>query len=251
MKRTIFLSAILLAAITVNAQQFIDKAVIEYEVKTNIKKTMGNNSWEEMLKENMPDFKIGYFNYTFADNKSVYKFDHWGERKLPEFMRRGDEENIWYFDFTTGKFNMQKDVVGSKFNVADSIPAIEWKLSNENREIAGFNCRKAVGKIMDSVYIFAFYTDEITISGGPCSVSGLPGMILGLTIPRMYTSYIATKVMVNGVNTASIKPVEAKKYYTNNTLKSTIKERIKEWVSEDDDEEGRKWMNQFIWNILL
>lgn len=211
MKRIIFLSAILLAAIPVNAQQFIDKAVIEYEVKTNIKKTMGNNSWEEMLKENMPDFKIGYFNYTFADNKSVYKFDHWGERKLPEFMRRGDEENIWYFDFTTGKFNMQKDVVGSKFNVAASIPAIEWKLSNENREIAGFNCRKAVGKIMDSVYIFAFYTDEITISGGPCSVSGLPGMILGLTIPRMYTSYIATKVMITGVNTASIKPVEAKK----------------------------------------
>ncbi len=251
MKRIIFLSAILFTAIKANAQQFIDKAVIEYEVKTNIKKTMGNNSWEEMLKENMPDFKIGYFNYTFADNKSVYKFDHWGEKKLPEFMRRGDEENIWFFDFTADKFNMQKDVVGSKFNVADSIPAIEWKLSNENREIAGFNCRKAVGKIMDSVYIFAFYTDEITISGGPCSVSGLPGMILGLTIPRMYTSYIATKVIVNGVNTASIKPVEAKKYYTNNTLKSTIKERIKEWVSEDDDEEGRKWMNQFIWNILL
>jgi GLPGLI family protein len=251
MKRIIFLSAILLTVITATAQQFIDKAVIEYEVKTNIKKTMGNNSWTEMLKENMPDFKIGYFNYTFADNKSVYKFDHWSEKKVPEFMRRGDEENSWFFDFTAGKFNMQKDVVGSKFNVADSIPAIEWKLSNENREIAGFNCRKAVGKIMDSVYIFAFYTDEITISGGPCSVSGLPGMILGLTIPRMYTSYIATKVMVNGVNTASIKPVEAKKYYTNNTLKSTIKDRIKEWVSEDDDEESRKWMNQFIWNILL
>ncbi len=251
MKRIIFLSAILLTVLTASAQQFIDKAVIEYEVKTNIKKTMGNNSWTEMLKENMPDFKTGYFNYTFADNKSVYKFDHWGEKKVPEFMRRGDEENIWFFDFTTGKFNMQKDVVGSKFNVADSIPVIEWKLSNENREIAGFNCRKAVGKIMDSVYIFAFYTDEITISGGPCSVSGLPGMILGLTIPRMYTSYIATKVMLNGVNTASIKPVEAKKYYTNNTLKSTIKERIKEWVSEDDDEEGRKWMNQFVWNILL
>ena len=251
MKRIIFLSAILFTVITATAQQFIDKAVIEYEVKTNIKKTMGNNSWTEMLKENMPDFKTGYFNYTFADNKSVYKFDHWDEKKVPEFMRRGDEDNSWFFDFTAGKFNMQKDVVGSKFNVADSIPAIEWKLSNENREIAGFNCRKAVGKIMDSVYIFAFYTDEITISGGPCSVSGLPGMILGLTIPRMYTSYIATKVMVNGVNTASIKPFEAKKYYTNNTLKSTIKERIKEWVREDDDEEGRKWMNQFVWNILL
>jgi hypothetical protein len=51
---------------------------------------------------------------------------------------------------------------------------------------------------------------------------------------ELYLPVVTTKVMVNGVNTASIKPVEAKKYYTNNTLKSTIKERIKEWVREED-----------------
>jgi GLPGLI family protein len=205
-----------------------------------------------MLKENMPQFKTGYYTYTFAGNKSIYKFSKWDENaKVPEFMRRGDEENVWYFDFTAGKFNMQKDVVGSKFNVDDTIPLIEWRITNENREIAGFNCRKAVGKIMDSVYVFAFYTDEITISGGPCSVNGLPGMILGLTIPRMYTSFIATKVMLAGAETANIKPVTAKKYFTYPGLKSTIKDRIKEWVSEDDDEDGKQWMNQFIWNILL
>ena len=235
-----------------HAQQFIDKAVIEYEVKTNIKKTMGNSTWEEMLKENMPQFKTGYFNYTFADNKSVFKFDHWDEKvKVPQFMKNGDEENIWYFDFTANKFNMQKDIVGSKFYVADSIPVIEWKITNENREIAGFNCRKAVGKILDSVYVFAFYTDEITIPGGPCSVNGLPGMILGLTIPRMYVSYIATKVMIAGTTTAAVKPIDAKKYYTGKTLKATINERIKEWINSDDDEEGKQWRSQFIWNILL
>ncbi|MGC4103400.1 GLPGLI family protein [Ferruginibacter sp.] len=234
------------------AQQFIDKAVIEYEVKTNVKKTIGNGTWAEMLKENMPQFKTAYFNFTFADNKSIYKFSRWDESaKVPEFLRRGDEENIWYFDFVNDKFSMQKDVVGSKFYVSDSIPQIEWKISNESRQIAGFNCRKAVGKIMDSVYVFAFYTDEITISGGPCSISGLPGMILGLTIPRMYTSFIATKVMVNGVNVSAIKPVESKKPYTNAGLKKTINERIKEWTSEDDDEDSKMWRNQFIWGILL
>src|SRR5688572_5179859 len=98
---------------------------------------------------------------------------------------------------------MQKNVYGSNFNVEDSIPAIQWKLSNENRMIAGFNCRKATGIIMDSVYVFAFFTEEIMIPGGPCSISGLPGMILGLTIPRLYTSYIATKIMVNDVDVAS------------------------------------------------
>jgi GLPGLI family protein len=252
MRRIIILSAILFTVIISKAQQFIDKAVIEYEVKTNVKKTMGNSSWAEMLKDQMPQFKTGYFTYTFADNKSIYKFDRWDEKaKVPEFLRKSDEENVWYFNFNTGRYNMQKDVVGSKFNVDDSIPVINWKLTNENREIAGFNCRKAVGKIMDSVYVFAFYTDEITIPGGPCSVNGLPGMILGLTIPRMYVSFIATKVSLAGVNNAAIKPVEVKKYYTYTSLKSTVKERIKEWVSEDDDEDGKMWMNQFMWNIFL
>lgn len=252
MKRIIILSTIVFTVAAVKAQQFIDKAVIEYEVKTNVKKTMGNNSWAEMLKDQMPQFKTGYFTYTFADNKSIYKFDRWDEKaKVPEFLRKSDEENVWYFNFATGRYNMQKDVFGSKFNVDDSIPVINWKLTNENREIAGFNCRKAVGKIMDSVYVFAFYTDEITIPGGPCSVNGLPGMILGLTIPRMYVSYIATKVSLAGVNVANIKPVEVKKYYTYTSLKSTVKDRIKEWVSEDDDEDGKMWMNQFMWNIFL
>jgi GLPGLI family protein len=253
MKKRIYHIVLLLFCFSaVHAQQFIDKAVIEYEVKTNIKKTIGSGTFADMLKENMPQFKTAYFNFTFADNKSIYKFNHWDEKaKVPEFLRRGDEENIWYFDFTNNKFSMQKDVVGSKFYVADSVPQIEWKISNESRQIAGFNCRKAVGKIMDSVYVFAFYTDEITISGGPCSISGLPGMILGLTIPRMYISFIATKVMVNGVNVASIKPVEAKKTYTTTGLKKTINERIKEWTSEDDDEDGKMWRNQFIWGILL
>jgi len=40
----------LLITISINsiAQTFIDKAEIEYEVKTNVKKTMGNNSFAEM-----------------------------------------------------------------------------------------------------------------------------------------------------------------------------------------------------------
>lgn len=252
MKQLIILLTISIAVLQSNAQQFIDKAVIEYEVKTNVKKTIGGGSWAEMLKENMPQFKTAYYTLSFANNKSFFKFNRWADgQKVPEFMRRGDEENSWYFDFDANKFVMEKDVVGSKFNVSDSIPAIEWKLTNENREIVGFNCRKAVGKIMDSVYVFAFYTDEITIAAGPCSINGLPGAVLGLTIPRMYTSYIATKVTL-GADETKIKPVTAKKYYTNTSLKKDISERIKEWMSDDDDDaDGKMWRNQFMWAIFL
>ncbi|HSN62387.1 MAG TPA: GLPGLI family protein [Ferruginibacter sp.] len=233
------------------SQNFISKATIEFEVKTNIKKTMGNDSWDEMIKAQMPDFKTGYYLFTFADNKSIYKFSRWDEtKKIPEWLRKSDEENTWYFDHNISKFNMQKNVFGSNFNLDDSIPAIQWKLSNENRMIAGFNCRKAVGVIMDSVYVFAFFTEEIMIPGGPCSINGLPGMILGLTIPRLYTSFIATKIMVNDVNVAAIKPTTAKKYFTNTSLRSELLERSKDWGSDDDPDQN-KWRDQFRWNALL
>ncbi|MFN8305393.1 MAG: GLPGLI family protein [Ferruginibacter sp.] len=251
MKHIFLAGLMLLSAGIASAQQFIDKAVIEYEVKTNVKKTMGNNSWDEMIKEALPQFKTGYYTYTFADNRSIYKFDHWAPNlKMPDYLKRNDEENIWYFDHNANKFSMQKNIFGSSFITEDSIPVIHWRIVNENRVIAGFNCRKAEGKINDSVYVFAFYTDEITISGGPCSINGLPGMILGLTIPRMYTSWIATKITINGIPTASIKPVTAKKSFTKATLYATVKDRTKDWVRSDDPD-SQKWMEQLIWNVLL
>jgi GLPGLI family protein len=251
MKIRIFsIATIFFAISTIQAQQFISKAVIEYEVKANIKKTLGNNMWDEMMKENLPTFKTGYYTYTFANNKSVYKFNHWDSTlKMPDFLRKSDEENVWYFDFASGKFNMQKNVYGSNFNVEDSIANLQWKLTNENRMIAGFNCRKAVAKLFDSVYVFAFYTDEILIPGGPCSIHGLPGMILGVTIPRLYTSWIATKVMVNGVDESAIKPIVAKKNYSMKNLKSTIDERLKDWY--DSDDESRQQKDRFMWGMLL
>ena len=138
MKSILFFIAALIFSTTSKAQQFIDKAVIEYEVNTNLKKTMSNDSWDEMMKDNLSDLKISYFTYTFADNKSVYKFDRWSPKtRIPKNQKDADEENIWYFDFSAGKMNMQKQIVGTNFVIADSIPNIQWKITNEHREIAG------------------------------------------------------------------------------------------------------------------
>lgn len=253
MKTILSFITALFFTMTANAQQFVDKAVIEYEVNTNLKKTMSNDSWDEKMKENLSDLKISYFNYTFADNKSIFKFDRWSPKtRIPKYLKDSDEENSWYFDFNTGIINMQKQIGGTNFVVVDSIPKIEWKITNENREIAGYNCRKAVGKIMGEVYIFAFYTDDITISGGPCSISGLPGMILGLTIPRLYTSYVATKVDVSLSDTAIIKPITAKKTFSLKELKTIFEEKTKEWYSYGGDkEENERQKNIFLWNSFL
>jgi GLPGLI family protein len=239
-----------LIAFQVSAQQFINKGNIKFEVITNVKKTMGTNGFDEQLKDLMPTFKLAYYNYSFAGNKSIFKFDRYDEKKgkLPEFLKRNEDTNEWYSDFNTGLTYMQKSIWGSPINFKDSIVNIQWKLSNESLMIAGFNCRKATGKIMDSVYVFAFYTDEITISGGPCSINGLPGMIMGVTIPRLYMSMLATKLMLNDVKESTIKPITVKKYYTNKEIKSMLDKRIEDWSA---DEDGKKYMDQMYWNTLL
>ena len=248
------LTILLLLVMQGKAQQFINKGTIEFEVVTNEKKKMPDRSYLEDLKATMPTFKTAYYNYSFAANKSIYKFNHYDDTKakVPEFLRNGDDLNEWYTDFSEGITYIQKSIWDMPFNLKDSIKNIHWKLSNERRKIAGFDCRKAVGIIMDSVYVFAFYTDEIVISGGPCTLHGLPGMILGVTIPRLYTSILATKLMVNDTKENTIKPISAKKFYTSTELKKILDDRLSNQGNDNEESEDNKnWKNQLYWNLLL
>jgi GLPGLI family protein len=255
MKKTIIATAFLLVTVYGSqAQQFISRGNIEFEVKTNMKKIWGGNSiWAEMMQENMPTFKTAYYKYTFANGRSLYKLDHFDDitiQKIPDFMKRDDEENEWYSDYTKSEINMKKTVVGTPFYIKDSLQKIQWRFSNESRIIAGFNCRKAIGKIFDSVYVFAFYTDEITITGGPGNINGLPGMILGVTIPRLYTSWIATKLTLEGADESKIKPQTAKKPTTTREFRGLLLERSKDWGGGDDPE-SKRWLNNFLWTAML
>jgi GLPGLI family protein len=258
MKINLFLLAILLFLSTAsNAQTFINKATIEYEVKSDIRKTAlsEDDSWTQMLKDQLPRFKTAYYTLTFADDKSIYRFDHWDPtaNKLPVFLKGSDEENQYFYNFNKGVCAIQKNIDGSNINIFDSIPKLNWKVVNENRVIAGFNCRKAVAVVMDSVYVFVFYTEEMTLPAGPASFNGLPGTILGVTVPRLYTSWIATKVEVNGVDVKSIKPILAKKEITRSELKNIIADRTKDWYSDDpaQNKEIQQHKAMFTWQSLL
>ncbi len=238
----------------IHAQHFISKAVIEYEMKADIKKTMGSGMFEDAMKDALPQFKKGYFTLTFFNNKSIYKFDHWAEEKVPEWLRTSDENSTWFYDYNNETYSKQKNIAGSNFNIEDTITKLKWKVTTESRMIAGFNCRKAVAVIFDSVYVFAFYTDEILLTGGPASINGLPGAILGVTIPRLYTSWIATKVMVNDANESIIKPVAAKKMYTNKSFAALINDKTKDWFNygDDDNSDERKQQKaRFLWQLFL
>jgi GLPGLI family protein len=205
--KKIVASIIILTAISANAQQFINSGMIEYEVRINNHRMFGDGLFAEMFKDKMPNFSTTYYKLTFNDNKAIYKFDRLNEKDKLPWGTNNAEDNVWYNDFNSNTRVNQKSVFGDIYILSDSLMNLNWKLMpNETRDIAGFICRKAQAVIFDSVYVFAFYTDEITVSGGPMGIHGLPGMILGITIPRMFTSWIATKLQVNGVNTNIIAP---------------------------------------------
>lgn len=81
-----------------------------------------------------------------------------------------------------------------KYILKDSLAEVTWRFTDEYRNIAGFECRRVNGATRDSLYLVAFYTDQIPVSGGPALSHGLPGMILGLAIPEMHIQYWATNV---------------------------------------------------------
>lgn len=81
-----------------------------------------------------------------------------------------------------------------KIILKDSLQQITWRFTNEYRNIAGYECRRVNGATADSLYVIAFYSDQIPLSAGPALISGLPGMVLGLVIPEMHINYWARNV---------------------------------------------------------
>jgi GLPGLI family protein len=238
----IFLIAFSLSLNSLQAQQFIDKGMIEYTVVVNNHKAMGDGRWAEMFKDKIPKLSTSYYQLTFNTDKSIYLFDRKDDKTKSPFMSDNGEESIWYNDYDKESFIQQKPIFGNTYLLSDTLLHIDWKMTNESRVIAGFNCRKAVGILFDSVYVFAFYTDEITVSGGPMGLHGLPGMILGITIPRMFSSWVASKIVINGVNYNKIVAPTRGKKKKPRELEGTIIEATKDWGS---------YGQQAVWNMFL
>lgn len=104
-----------------------------------------------------------------------------------------NSKKIVYQDLKNDVAEIQIEI-DEKYLITDSLQQITWRFTNEYRNIAGYECRRVNGASKDSLYVIAFYTEEIPVTGGPALTSGLPGMILGLVIPELHIQYWATKV---------------------------------------------------------
>ncbi len=238
MRSFILIIALISCATISNAQTiFLAKGKIEFERKINVHRQFETDNeedaaWYKEFVATLPKFHNSYFDLYFNDDKTVYKHNRDGDGPKNFWGMGPAKENTIQVDLSTGMATSAKRVYEQNYLIQDSVRKLEWKISDETRTIAGFECRKAVARICDSVYVVAFYTDEILVSGGPESFSGLPGMILGLALPRLYTTWFATKVLlVEPTNADLAAPTRGKKI-SQKSLETTLQSSLKDWGKE-------------------
>lgn len=248
MKKIIIKYILILAVIffskTVWAQNahFVQNGVIEFEKKSNMhaiakkKINKDNESWYgpafDQLKKNTPQFKITKSILSFNQDKSLYKWITDEEPLSNNWLARdvfADLRNITFTNFDTQSSITQKKVYEDTYLVKDSLRKINWKITDETRQIAGYECRRANAIIMDSVYVVAYYTNQIAVSGGPESFTGLPGMILGLALPHDNMTWFATKVTETTVPEKDLLPPAKGKPATNKSLVAVITGALKNY----------------------
>lgn len=148
----------------------------------------------QQYKASSPQFLTDSFHLFFDPVKTVYRPSASGNAAEQVPMIPIPATRKMVSDLTKRKVLSNKQLLDKSFFIVDSMKSIRWKLTDEIREIAGFSCKRANALLFDSVYVVAFYTEEILTKGGPGIFNGLPGMILGVALPHQHLSIFATKV---------------------------------------------------------
>lgn len=204
-----FINLLLFFSETAIAQDFVTRAKIEFQKRENMQRIMARVDIPEEFRGAPIEDHITYYDLIFSGDRAIYS----AGRELPKmtgsgesFISFGKNNNILFSNYSSLQKVRKVMLMDEEYLMEDSLPPIDWKIGQEIRTIAGYSCRKAVGRIYDSVYVVAFYAEEFVVKGGPEGFHGLPGMILQLAIPRYNTVWIATKVELAAVDESLIKP---------------------------------------------
>ncbi len=194
----LILTLILLAA---DPNELVTSGTVEYTKTVNmyaLLKPGGDRVNElafEQYKQQQPQFARLYSKLTFSNQQTL--FTPIAGRLSAGFFsvpQLALQNSIVFVAHQTGTLTSQKTIFDDTYLLKDKIRKIRWKLTTELRDIAGYSCRRANGITPDSLYVVAFYTDQIPVPGGPESFSGLPGLILQVALPHEHMSWIATKI---------------------------------------------------------
>ena len=215
---------------------FITKGKITFErrvsqFKINESDNADDNIWMVEMKKVMTKTPSDIYTLQFSEQQTYYKLAKENtDNKYMFGVLKPNENNFVLQNIVESKTNMLRTVFENDYQLQDSIKQYEWKMTGEVRDIIGFECKKAITKICDSVIVVAFYTDQIPVKAGPENFNGLPGMILGLAVPRLAATWFATKLELDNEPIPTVPNKGKKVKWTD--INKELSKGLKEWGKE-------------------
>jgi len=174
-----------------SSAQYITSGKITYERRTNLEKRFTDQRMRRMINDDNKIRNESFILY-FSDTISVFK---------PIPVEKTDDMMSWMTTKNSYLQNLMSNrqisflaLFGQNIYVNDSLPARNWKITDNKRTIAGHECRKAIYQKNDSTRIYAWYSPAIIPSVGPEGFCGLPGTILGVATEDGGVIYFAKKI---------------------------------------------------------
>lgn len=69
------------------------------------------------------------------------------------------------------------EVLIKRYYYEDIYPAIQWRITDDVKEIGGLKCTRAEGEFKGRTY-YAWFTTAVALSGAPWKLAGLPGLVM-------------------------------------------------------------------------
>ena len=123
----------------------------------------------------------------------------------------GGETYSIYKNYPTGKFTMTDKIATDWFLVEELVPEQQWTLTDETKEILGYQCKSAKCSFRGREYT-AYYTDEIPVADGPWKFGGLPGFIMEVRDADNHYSFTCV-----GINSKADRPITIPEVQYNKT----------------------------------
>lgn len=201
----------------------ITHGVILFERKTNLLKKYDSPESQRWLRGEK--VKIDRFNLHFSPDKSLFLPI---ESAVPSKADWATSKNKVVQDFEKEERISVYNLFGESKVVKDNLVERNWKITERKRNIAGYNCRRAIWIKNDSTRIYAWYSDQLIPSTGPETFNGLPGTILGLATEDGGVVYFAKLVEEKYQNIEElISEIKIKNYTTEKELKDELIKKSK------------------------
>ena len=272
MKKYIFLF-LLLISIGANAQNISGQAFYESKTTVDMDAFGGGREMSEEMKKTVATMMKSALEktyiLTFNKDESIYK----EQEKLdavpmnPGFkmMMSIYSPGAQYKNLKTGQIVEENEFFGKQFLVTDSIKTLDWKTTNESKQIGQYIAFKATAikkvdpndysmarpkkkdekenaevkkdttkpadpmdmiEIPKEIEVTAWFTPQIPVNNGPGEYGGLPGLILELNVYR--TTLLCSKIVMNPKAAEKIEPPTKGKQVTREEYVKIVKEKTDE-----------------------